>query len=293
MRTEDKVEFTKSLNLCCATLRQPLPEVDSLKFWVKLLAPYSLADVKRALIHYMETHTGSFVRAPVPVDVISYIDKSVDCWVSPDEAWAIASKSYAKPGEREMNTVTTCNEIEQAFEHVRHLLDDGDKFNASRAFKDSYTRIVDVARQKHAKPHWRISLGTDMSQRDVVISKAVNEGRISLADGRAAYPLLAGPGDDDPIDANTAAGNRSKLADIMAMLTKPREQKAAPDMAGDIAATREAASEQARKAAEYVQAQQRSKDEAEAYRMIASLVHLPDGELAAVVRLMAEHVVVE
>src|SRR5579859_2853126 len=152
MLAEDKNEFIKALNLCCATLRQSLPEPDSLKFWFKLLEKYSLADVKAALINFMQTQT--FVRAPVPVDVIAYVDKSIDCWVSQDEAWAIASKAYAKPGEREVNTVVTCNQIEQALDVVRHLLDDGDKFNASRAFKDAYTRIVDVERQKHVKPHW-------------------------------------------------------------------------------------------------------------------------------------------
>ncbi|QIE23542.1 hypothetical protein SBC1_14290 [Caballeronia sp. SBC1] len=289
MQTEDKDEFIKALDLCCSTLSKPLPDPASLKFFFKLLAPYSLADVRAALIHHMQTCK----YAPAPVDVIAYVDKSIDCWVSPDEAFAIAKLAYAKPCEEQQNTVIICNEIEQALDHVRHLLDEGSNYDASRAFKDVYARIADIARQKRAKPHWRISLGADKSQREVVIRKAVNEGRIALADGRAACPLLAGPGDDDPIDPKTAAEGHSKIADILAMLTKPREHKVVADMAGDIAATREAASEQARKAAEYVQAQQRSKDEAEAYRMIASLVHLPDGELAAVVRLMAGHVVVE
>jgi len=57
----------------------------------------------------------------------------------------------------------------------------------------------------------------------------------------------------------------------------------------DVAATRDAAAEQVRKAAEYAEAQQRTRAEAEAYRMIASLAHLPCGELANVVRLIAEH----
>jgi len=285
MQIEDKAEFLKAMNLCCSTLRQPMPEPDSLKFWVKLLAPYDFADVKRGLIHHMKTSRF----APSPMDVISYIDKSIDCWVSPDEAWAIASKSYAKPGEREMNTVVTCNEIDAALDAVRNLLDDGDKFNASRAFKAVYTRVVDVERQKHAKPRWRISLGVDVAQRNVVIGKAVNEGRITLEDGRVAYPLLAAPGDNEPIDAKTAAQNRSKIAEVWAMLQKPRAPNAVPDMAQDIAATRDAAAEQARKAAEYAEAQQRTGAEAEAYRMIASLAHLPCGELANVVRLIAEH----
>jgi hypothetical protein len=286
MQIEDKAEFLKALNACCKTLNKPLPESDSLKFWFHLLKPYSLEQVQAGLINHMRSGT---VFAPVPVDVISYIDKSIDCWVSPDEAWAIASKAYTKPGEREVNTVVTCNQIEQALEVVRHLLDDGDKFNASRAFKDAYTRIVDVERQKHAKPHWRISLGTDKSQHDAVIGKAVNEGRIALSDGRAACPLLAAPGDDEPIDPATAAANRSKVADIMALLNKPRAPKVARDVSPDVAATRDAAAEQVRKAAEYAEAQQRTRAEAEAYRMIASLSHLPDGELATVVRLIAEH----
>ncbi|MFX1716721.1 hypothetical protein [Paraburkholderia sp. A1RO-5L] len=287
MRHEDTLEFTKSLQLCCKTLNKPMPEPDSMKFWLKLLEPYALEDVKAALLQHMRSGT---TFAPVPRDVISYIDKTIDCWVSPDEAWAIASKSYAKPGELEVNTVVTCNEIDQALDHVRHLLDAGDRFNASRAFKDVYTRIVDVERQKHAKPRWRISKGSDVSQHERVIGGAVREGRIALEDGRAAYPLLAGPGDDRPIDPKTAAENRSKVAGLLAILAKPRPAAKAPDMAPDIAASREEAAEQVRKANEYAAAQQREKAEAEAYRMIASLAHLSDGEIATYVRLIAEHV---
>lgn len=289
MDTNDKAEFFQALNLCYSTLRQPLPEPDALKLWVKLLAPYRLGQVKAALLHHMNTNRFP----PVPADVVSYVDKRIDCWVSADEAWAIASKAYAKPGEQEVNTVTTYNEIDQALDHVRHLLDIGDRFNASRAFKDVYTRIVDVQKQKHATPRWRISLGTDRNQHETVIGKAVNEGRIALEDGRAAYPLLAGPGDDQAIDPKTAAENRSKVAGLLAILAKPRPVAKAPDMAGDIAATREEAAEQARKANEYAAVRQREKAEAEAYRMIASLAHLSDGELASYVRLIAEHVEVE
>jgi hypothetical protein len=285
MREQDKADFTKALNLCCATLRQPLPEVDSLKFWFMLLEPYPLADVKAALIHHMQT--GRF--APAPVDVIGHINKSVDYWATPDEAWAIASKSYAKPGEREANTVVTCNEIEQALGHVRHLLDDGDKFNAPRAFKAAYERIVDVERQKHAKPRWRVSLGADSSQHDVVIGKAINEGRIALVDARAASPMLAAPGDDAPIDPKTAAQNRSKVADVLALLAKPRAAGKTADMAADVAATRDAAAKQARRAADYEEAQKRQKAEAEAFRVIASTAHLSDDKIAEVVRLFADH----
>lgn len=289
MQIEDKHEFIEALNLCCSTQRQPLPEPDSLKFWFKLLAPYPLADVKAALIYFMRTQT--YVRAPVPADVITYVDKRIDGWPGEDEAWAIASKSYAKPCEEQRNTVVICNEIEQALELVRHLLDEGDKFNASRGFKDAYKRIVDVVRQTRPVPHWRISLGSDKSQREVAISRAVNEGRVALADGRAACPLLAASDEGADlylVSEEAKAAVSSRVAGVLAML-KPHTPKAVPDMAQDIAATRDAAAEQARKAAEYVEAQQLMKDEAEAYRMIASMAHLSDSELAAMVRLVAEH----
>ncbi|NYH24674.1 hypothetical protein [Paraburkholderia bryophila] len=280
MLAEDKTEFTKALNLCCSTLRQPLPEVDSLKFWFKLLEPYSLADVKAALIHYMQAGTRF---APVPIDVISHIEKRVDRWVSADEAWAIATRGYDP-----RNTVETCNEIDAATDAVRHLLEAGDKFNAGRAFKDIYVRLTDAARQTQQVPRWRISLGTDAEQREQVVSKAVSAGRISLADGRAAYPLLASPGDDEPIDPKTAAENRSKVANILAILQKPKAAAVARDMDPKLAESRDAAAEQARKCAEY-EAQQRTKAEAEAFRMIASMAHLSDDVLASMVRLMAEH----
>ncbi|WP_053064105.1 hypothetical protein [Caballeronia mineralivorans] len=262
MQTQDKAEFTQALNLCCSTLRQPLPEPNALKLWFKMLAPYSIEQVRGALRHHMQT--GRF--APVPVDVIGYIDKSIDCWVSDNEAWAIAKLAYAKPGDPGRNTVVVCNEIEQALDHVRHLLDEGDNFNASRAFRDCYTRIVDVARQKQQKPRWRVSLGTDNSQHETVIGKAVNEGRIALADGRAAFPLLACPGDNKPIDPKIAAKNHSKIAEVMAVLSKPRAAAPARDKAPEISEAEQQKAEQKRRVEEYQasEARKHALDEREA-----------------------------
>jgi hypothetical protein len=287
MQNHDKQPFVKAVNLCFSTLGKPVPDRDSLRLWWALLERFDLVDVEQALLQ----HVSASKFAPVPADVVTRIDTRIDGWPGENEAWAIAKLAYAKPGEEERNTVVICNEIEQALDAVRHLIDEGD-YSAPRAFKEAYKRISDDARKALPVPRWRVSRGTDPVQREQIVQKAVNEGRLSLADGRAAVPLLAARGDDDPIDAETAAANRSKVAGLLAILSKPKAAKPAPDMDQGIATARAEAAEQARKAAEYVDAQQREKAEAEAYRMIASMAHLADGAIAAMVRLMAEHQVV-
>ncbi|SIO39261.1 hypothetical protein SAMN05444172_1571 [Burkholderia sp. GAS332] len=272
MQIEDKAEFLKALDVCCKTLNKPLPEQDSLKLWFRLLKPYSLEQVQAGLVHHMRTCI--YARAPVPVDVIAYVDKRIDGWPGENEAWAIAKRIHVKPGELEVNTAMVFNELIDALGAVRHLLDDGD-YSAAKAFKEVYTRIVTDARQKQPVPRWRVSLGADTSQHQEVIGKAVNEGRIALEDGRAAYPALAAPdedGDSYLVSEEGKAKISSNVRAALACLKKPGPAPA-PEWVPEVVAVDPLKAEQARKVAEY-----------EAMRKVKAAVKLPDPELVATVR---------
>ncbi|MGF6772896.1 hypothetical protein P3T18_005390 [Paraburkholderia sp. GAS199] len=256
MRVEDAKEFTASLNLCCSTLRQPLPAKDELKFWFKLLGAYSIEDVKAALIQHMSESR----YAPVPADVIGRVDQRIDAWLGSHEAWAVAKLAHDQ-----RNTVVTCKEIQEALDVVRHLLDEGDRYGASNGFREAYERISSVSRKTLAVPHWYISAGFDKEQREQITQKAVNEGRIALADGRAVFPLLAGPGDDDTIDEETAAKGREKIAGLLAMLGKPKADTPR-DKAPEISEAERLKAEQQRRVDALLadQARRRELDEREA-----------------------------
>ncbi len=255
MQTHDKTEFAKALNLCCSTLQKPLPESDALKLWFKLLEPYSLADVKGALIR----HVAESKYAPVPADVIGRLNTRIDCWLGASEAWAVAKLAYD-----EQNTVVTCAEIQRALDHVRHLLDDGD-YSAAGAFKEAYLRISNVARLSLAVPHWTISVGFDAVQREQVVQRAVDEGRIALDDGRVIYPALVGPDESDAFDEETAARNHSQIAGVLAALQKKKEPAAIRDKAPELTEAEQQKVEQQRKVDERLalEAKKRAQDERE------------------------------
>ncbi|MCX4156143.1 MULTISPECIES: hypothetical protein [Paraburkholderia] len=256
MQIQDKAEFAKALNLCYSTLQKPLPESDALKLWFRLLEPYSLADVKGALIRHMAESK----YAPVPADVIGRLNTRIDCWLGASEAWAVAKLAYD-----EQNTVVTCAEIQQALDHVRHLLDDGD-YSAAGAFKETYLRISNVARLSLAVPHWTISVGFDAVQREQVVQRAVDEGRIALDDGRVIYPALVGPDDSDAFDEETAARNHSQIAGVLAVLRKKQEPAPIRDKAPEITEAEQRKAEQQRKVDDrlMLEAKKHAQDEREA-----------------------------
>lgn len=108
-----------------------------------------------------------------------------------EEAWAMCPRS-------EGQTVVWTEEMSGAFFVALPILDDGDSIGARMAFKETYQRLVQAARDKRAAPVWSISLGHDASGRDVVIQEAHRLGR--LGGPITAYlPHLPEKLDHDPL----------------------------------------------------------------------------------------------
>lgn len=101
--------------------------------------------------------------------------------VGADEAWAIASR-----GEDESATVVWTDEIAEAFGVARGLLLNGDAVGARMAFRETYSRMTQEARDAGRKPKWWPTLGHDPRSRESAIREAVAMGRLT-ADGAQRY----------------------------------------------------------------------------------------------------------
>lgn len=132
------------------------------------LVSYELADVENALKRCRRELTGRLTLATI----IERIESS-DGTPGPEEAWALMSRS-------EDDTVIITEEMAEAMQFARPLLNDGDKIAARMAFKDSYTRTVREARANHIKPKWFISMGHDKQGRAQPIAEAVRTRKITL-----------------------------------------------------------------------------------------------------------------
>lgn len=145
-----------------------------------------------------------------------------------EEAWAICPKS-------EEATAIWTEEIAEAFEVARPLLNEGNEIAARMAFKEKYTSLLYKARSESKPIRWTVSLGWDKSDRVRALSNAVQKGRI-LAD--SAYKIL-GPEQADefllclPVpDRKRLTGDvkrdLSQLAGLPRVLAELAEQKALP-----------------------------------------------------------------
>jgi len=139
----------------------------------RMMAEYSLAEVRAAIAaHLQDTDVGQF--AMQPAHVIAQIKKLEKCDGRPsvEEAWGIAVAA-----RDEANTVVWFDELAQAFGVARPLLTGrGDETPARMAFKEAYDRIIAKARKERKELKWFASYGTDSTQREAAIEKAVIAG---------------------------------------------------------------------------------------------------------------------
>lgn len=89
-----------------------------------------------------------------------------------EEAWAIASKA-----QREESTIVWTDEICEAHAVARSLLEQGDAVGARMAFRETYTGLLQEARDARRAPNWTVSMGT-AKEADPIIA-AVEKGRLS------------------------------------------------------------------------------------------------------------------
>src|SRR5687768_15385685 len=132
------------------------------------LSEYPLSSVMEALKRCRREMSGRLTLAAIIERV-----QAADGIPSADEAWALASRG-------EDDTVVITEQIAQAMQIVRPLLNDGDSMAARMAFRDSYTRLVNEARAQHIKPKWFASLGHEKSGRVQPIADAIRSGKLGL-----------------------------------------------------------------------------------------------------------------
>lgn len=113
-------------------------------------------------------------------DVVSRLD---DGRPGPDEAWAMIPRD-------EMQSVVWTDEIAHAASIATPLLEAGDKAGAQRAFRETYTKAVNDAREKRQPVHWWASLGMDPHGRETALLRAADAGRVTLEYARALLPSI-------------------------------------------------------------------------------------------------------
>lgn len=153
--------------------------------------------------------------------------QSTDGTFGAEEAWAVMSRP-------EGETVVITDQMGEAMQFARHLLDDKDHVAARMAFKEAYTRIMNKARDEKIKPHWFISFGHDEWGRVRPVAEAIRVGKLQLDNalklmspenandllkltGNENHPLYLENKQDEPRDI---AEGLSKLGDLKRSLTQ-------------------------------------------------------------------------
>jgi hypothetical protein len=130
--------------------------------------------------------------------IIARID---DGHIGADQAWAMCPTDEAQ-------TVVWTDEMAEAFGVVRRMLDDGDKTAARMAFRDTYNRLVQQARDSRSGARWSVSLGHDANGRERPVLEAVRLGRIPAEHAQRYLPSQAFP-------MRKLAQGESSLADLL------------------------------------------------------------------------------
>lgn len=170
MRAEDKPWFVRLLADVLAGYDKSLPEKTDVNTWLSHLAPFSPSVIEQAFENY-RIERPDF--APLPNSVAARC-KLLDGRPVENEAWAIA-----QAGRDEADTVVWTEEIAQAFEIARSLLNNKDEIGGRMAFKDAYKRLVNEARSINRPARWIVSSGWDIDRQQLAIERAVRTGLLS------------------------------------------------------------------------------------------------------------------
>jgi hypothetical protein len=149
------------------------------KVFVDDLAAYPEAQVMASLRRCRKEVKGVLTLQ----DVISRLE---DGRPGPEEAWAMLPMNEAQ------TTVWTA-EMAQAFGVAVGMIDAGEVVAARMAFKETYNRLVNQARDHRQPVEWFATLGHDPRGRESVLLQAVNQGKLSLEYARGMCPQLPEP----------------------------------------------------------------------------------------------------
>ena len=179
MHPSDTQNFFDVWDQCSEMYGKP-PASDSAKAMAfKLLAGYSMADVKQALqMHMADPDGGQFL--PKVADVVRKIRQySTNQFPGAEQAWA----SFPRDEDQ---SACVCQEMLDAWGVASEL----DEIAGRMAFRESYNRAVSEAMAHNRKPHWIISPGRDQALREQATLEAVQKGLISPTYARVHLPHI-------------------------------------------------------------------------------------------------------
>ena len=158
----------------------------ALDVWWGALKRFELPEVIEAFNqHLVSQASGQFL--PKPADILKQLgaEDRDGARLGSSEAWAIAISAYD-----EAATVMLNDEIVEAMDIARPVLDAGDEIGARAAFREAYDRIVLRNRSACRPVKWWPSLGHDVTRREEVIRSAVDRGLLTQ---EQANPYLPAP----------------------------------------------------------------------------------------------------
>lgn len=105
----------------------------------------------------------------------------------PEEAWSCISRAM---GNEQLSLCWT-DEMREAYGAAANLCDD--PIASRMAFKEVYAKLVSEARADRKHPSWSLSLGFDMTGRELAAQEAISKGRLTLDQARRIVPSLPEP----------------------------------------------------------------------------------------------------
>lgn len=186
MRESDFDQFGAMLDTVCSLLSKGsyAPSPTNTAMFFRALVHYDLAAVRKAFdAHVADPVRGRFV--PVPADLIAQIQGRAadDKRPGADEAWSIALGAAD-----EAKTIVWTDEVAQAWQAARVVLDGGDKVGARMAFRDTYERLVAEARKAGKPVTWSASLGQNPAERDEALMLAHAAGLLPAPEKLVQLP---------------------------------------------------------------------------------------------------------
>lgn len=184
-----KVFTKKMISVYKAYEKQP--DSDAIDLYWGLLQHVSIHMLLGAIdAHMRDTTAGTYF--PRPADILRQLPADPKTThLTSDEAWSLAIVAA-----EEKNTVVWSVPMQGAWFIASPIYDSGDKVGARMAFKGAYERLVTEAKARGEPVRWVVSLGWDLSQRDSVITQALQLGRIEPSQVHAYLPA---PVADSPV----------------------------------------------------------------------------------------------
>jgi hypothetical protein len=220
MNLSDKKQFKQLIDDVSELYGKDKPSQSILRQWWMVLEDYPFHIVEQALSYHIK-HSKF---APRPADIIEMVEQS-DGRPSADEAWAMClsqSDEYA-------SVWLTEDVLEALGRGAGAILADGDKIAARMAFKESYGRIIQVARDRGIPVKRVLSQGHDVNGRAEVIEQGITAGYITQ--DRATNLIGCASVTDNPVLALAFEGiaavtdeekssNRAKIVELRKLINK-------------------------------------------------------------------------